>query len=434
MKTARQGSWYKHYSLFLLFLVLTFAYADRAILSVVIEGIKEDFGLSDSAIGMLSGPAFAVLYVLAGIPLARWTDVGDRRLVISVCLTIWSVMTALGGVAQNTVQLFLSRVGVGFGEAGASPPAHSLVASYYDEKHHGKAASILMFASFAGGVIGLVIGGQIMVAYGWRVSLLAMGIPGVILAGIVYLTLHEPRKEPRRPRFKELFDANTRQYLRALFAKPSYRHLFIGFAVVAFFSQGIGAFMVPYFLRSHGLDEAEVGALWGGAFVLSAIVGTILALILVDRLSKRNVSWLLRLPAVCGLLAWPFYVMVFIADSPSQAVVFGFVGNTLMAIMQPAAMAAVYGVIEDQARGLAIALLGLSSNLIGLGLGPVMVGVVSDVLAPSYGEESLRYSLAVFTVFLVWAATHCWLASKSIANDYVGNRPDLPRSTDGTAG
>lgn len=416
--------WYKHYCLFLLFLVLTFAYADRAILSVVIEGIKQEFSLSDSMVGVLSGPAFAVLYVLAGIPLARWSDIGDRRVVITVCLTIWSVMTALGGMAQSAFQLFMTRVGVGFGEAGASPPSHSLVASYYSEKHHGKAASTLMFASFVGGLIGLVLGGQLMVAFGWRVSMLALGIPGVMLAVLVFLTLREPRRVTRRPRLSEMLDADTRGSIAGLFRKPTYRHLFIGFAVIAFFSQGIGAFIVPFFLRTHGLDEAQVGVMWGTAFAGSALIGTALALVMIDRLSKRNVSWQLRLPALCGLLAWPFYCGVFLAPSAQSAIAVGFIANTLIAITQPAVMAAVYGVAPEQGRGIAIALLGLSSNLIGLGLGPVMVGALSDALNPVFAEQSLRYSLAIFTVFLLWAVAHCWWASRFLANDYAGRRPD----------
>lgn len=253
-KMSNPSGWYRSYCMGLIFIVLVIAYVDRGIFGVVLEPIKLEFGLSDLQLGLLTGPAFALFYALMGIPLARWADVGNRRTVVSVCLTIWSAMTALGGLAQNFGTLFLTRIGVGIGEAGAVPPTHSLASNYYPPSQHGKVASLLSFAALIGSFAGVIVGGEILEATNWRITLMAVGIPGLILALLSFTTLREPRERTRIPRPSEVFDAASRKVISGLLATKTYFQLLLTFATISFFTLGMPAFAIPFFQRSFELE------------------------------------------------------------------------------------------------------------------------------------------------------------------------------------
>ncbi len=420
--------WYRHYCLFIVFLVVTLAYADRAILSVVIEAVKHDFGLSDLQMGLLAGPAFALFYAILGVPLARWSDMGNRRVVITVCLAMWSLMTALGGLCQNFVQLFLTRIGVGIGEAGAAPPTHSLVSDYYPARQHGKAASVLMFAASVGGLLGFALGGYLLVKYDWRIALFALGLPGLAVAALAHFSLREPRTQTRIPHPSEILDHEARGIIVGLWQQKTFRHIALSMAVFAFFTQGVGSFVVPFFIRSLGVAEAEIGAKFGLAYAASALLGTLLAAVFVDLLQRRNVAWLQRFPALCCALAFPCYATTFMATDFNSSLWAVFLASSLIGVAGPAIFATLYAVVHSSQRAMAVALIGLVANLIGAGIGPVAVGAISDALHASLGAESLRYTLAGFSALTLWASLHMVIASRSLANDYLGQRPDLIKS------
>lgn len=413
--------WYRHYCLLLIFFILVMNYIDRGIIAVVLESIKTDFELSDLQLGLLSGPAFAIFYALMGIPIARWSDMGNRKVVVSLSLAIWSAMTAIGGLAQNFTSLFISRIGVGVGEAGAVPPTHSLVSNYYPPQHHGKTASVLSFSVFVGTFVGLAGGGAILAATDWRTTLMAVGLPGVLLAALAFFTLREPRQRTRVPRLSEIFDAESRGIIRGLLAKKTYVQMLVSFAIVAFFSYGIASFAIPFFIRSFGVDIGRIGITYGGTAAGSSVLGTILAALLIDRLAKRDLAWMLRLPAIACFVAVPFVVFSLLAPTYELCLSLFFVGNTLIAMAMPAMYASLYGIVHHSQRAMALAVFGLVANLLGLGLGPVILGGVSDALTPAFGLESLRYTLVGSVVFLAWAATHVWIGSRTLKDDYVGN-------------
>ncbi|MGJ8669923.1 MAG: spinster family MFS transporter [Oceanococcus sp.] len=419
-KMDNPSGWYRAYCMSLIFVVLVIAYVDRGIFGVVLDPIKHEFGLSDLHLGLLTGPAFAVFYALMGIPLARWADVGNRRTVVSVSLAIWSAMTALGGLAQNFATLFLTRIGVGIGEAGAVPPTHSLASNYYPPGKHGKVASLLSFAALLGSFAGVIVGGEVLKATDWRTTLMVVGIPGLVLAVIVHFSLREPREKTRVPKPSEVFDASSRLVIKNLVATKTYFQLLLTFATISFFTLGMPSFAIPFFQRSFELEVNIATRSYGIAALISTIVGTILAGFIVDRLAKRDVAWKLRLPGLSCLIATPIMAAALLAADYKLCLLLYVIANTLVFMALPALYSAVYGVTADSERSMAIALLGLVTNLIGLGLGPVIIGALSDSLTPSFGADSLRYALASSVIFLGWASLHMLIGSKSYKQDYLG--------------
>lgn len=420
-RISNPSGWYRAYCLSLIFVVLVIAYVDRGIFGVVLDPIKAEFGLSDLALGLLTGPAFAVFYAVMGIPLARWADVGNRKTVVTVCLAIWSAMTALGGLAQNYLMLFMTRVGVGIGEAGAVPPTHSLASNYYPPSKHGKVASVLSLAALIGSFAGVIVGGEVLKATNWRITLMVVGLPGLALAVLCYFTLREPRQFTRVPKPSEVFDAASRQVIKHLVATKTYFQLLLTFAIISFFTLGMPAFAIPFFQRSFDLEVNIATRSYGSAALVSTVLGTILAGIIVDRLARRNVAWKLRMPGIACLVAAPIMAAALLSPDYKICLALYALANTLVFMALPALYSAVYGVAVDSERGMAIALLGLVTNLIGLGLGPVLIGGLSDMLNPSFGADSLRYALASSVLFLGWASLHMLLGARTYEQDYVGD-------------
>lgn len=419
------SGWYRTYCLGLIFIVVLIAYVDRGIFGVVLEPIKLEFGLSDLQLGLLTGPAFALFYAIMGIPLARWADMGNRRIVITVCMAIWSAMTALGGLAQGFATLFLTRIGVGIGEAGATPPTHSLASNYYPPHQHGKVASVLSFATLLGTFAGIIAGGEILKATDWRITLMAVGIPGLFIAVLAFFTLREPREITRIPKPAEVFDAESRGVVMHLIRTKTYFQLILAFAVISMFTLGMTSFLIPFFQRSFGLEVEVVTRGYGGVALLSTLLGTILAGILVDRLAKKDIAWKLRLPGILCVIAAPIMGFGLLSPDFKTCLIMYGIANTLVFIALPALYSGVYGVALDSERAMALAILGLTTNLIGLGLGPVIIGALSDALTPTYGADALRYALASSVLFLGWAAAHMLIGAKTYAQDYVGNQDML---------
>jgi predicted MFS family arabinose efflux permease len=379
--------------LLVLFLVGTSNYVDRNIIGVLLEPIKQEFGVSDTMLGLLSGISFALFYATLGIPVARWADRGDRRFIITISLTVWSLMTVLCGMAQNFWQLALARVGVGMGEAGAIPPAQSLIADYYPPDRRSKAIGVYMMCSMAGYVIGLVAGGWIAQHYGWRAAFFIVGLPGLLLALTTRFLLAEPRHLPQFAIPAQSQEPVTATF-RALFEKPSYRNV-IG-AMVLYFLMAYGAllFTASFMMRVHDLSVSEAGALFGGLSAAGAIVGNIGGGIVTDYLARRDIAWTARLPGWGLILALPLYEVAFMA--PNLPVMAGalFLASIFLTGVIPPMFSALHAVCGTARRAMAVAIAFFFANLIGLGLGPVIAGSLSDWFAQSYGPaDGLRFAL-----------------------------------------
>ena len=414
----------KQLQILVLGLVLIFAWADRLLITVAIEAIRHDFGLSDLEMGLLLGPAFAVFYALFALPIARWADIGHRPRIIALALSLWSLMTLLTGLAWNFVQLFIVRVGVGIGEAGAHPPVHSLVADYCPPDQRGRAAAVLNFCVVLGAFIGLSFGGFLVAQLGWRWAFASFGIAGILATGLVLWTLEEPRRSTRVPAVRELFDAEGRAVIRDLLRKKSFAAMLVSMSIYSIVDLGTSSFTVPFLIRSHGLDESSAGAIYGSAVLAGSVAGTIVAGFLVDKLARRHVKWLLLLPAICFMINAPIRIVAFQTNDTIVFAASYFLMVTMMCINNPATYAATYGIAGMGRIATATAVVGLATNVIGLGLGPVFVGFLSDLLEPRFGVESLRQALTGSAAITMIAGLCLMLGGRYVAADFEGPRPD----------
>jgi predicted MFS family arabinose efflux permease len=396
------------YPLALLSLVSFFNYLDRMVIAVMVEPIKHDLQLSDTELGIVSGFAFALLYAICGIPLARVADRGSRKWLLTACLTIWSAMTALTGLARNFVELFAARMAVGVGEAGCVPAAHSMLGDLFPPERRAFAIGIFQAGGLLGLSVGLALAGIATERFGWRATLMGIGVAGLPLAVLVGLTMREPMRD-----LAHRHDESISAVLRTLGARRPLVHLIAGLAIGSFATYGIAQWLPAFFIRSHGASVAEVGiygALFGGA---AAVAGTVAGGSAMLRLRPRDTRWELWLPAACYLIALPLYAASFAVDAltTSLAIQFGavFVASAGGAV----ALSAIQSFAEPDRRATAIAITMFLSALIGLGLGPTFAGAVSDMLTASFGAEALRYALIISTCFLAWAGLHFFLAAKS---------------------
>ncbi|TPG12443.1 spinster family MFS transporter [Sphingomonas oligophenolica] len=400
-------------TLLLLTLVYFFSYMDRYILAILLELIKADLHLSDAQLGMLSGLAFAVFYAGLGIPVARLADRTNRRNIIAIALAIWSGMTALCGLAQNFVQLLAFRIGVGVGEAGSSPPSHSIIADLYPPEKRASAMAIYATGVVLGGGFGTMLGGTIAHYFGWRWAMILVGIPGIILAVVVRLFVVEPKRgmsdaqiaadQSPMPGAWSAFVGMWRN--RAAF------HLVMAVTITSLIGYALTAFGPSYLQRSLGfsiqrvaLVVAPMAAIIGG---FSGIMGGRLADWVSKRYGLHAQSWMVAILKCCAL---PFTLIFFLTDSPTVAIVaYGFQYLFASSYLGPT-FALIQGLAPIRVRAMWAAVTLLVINLIGLGLGPLAIGVISDALRPSLGAESLRWAMVLMAGVTPWAIFHYWRA------------------------
>jgi MFS family permease len=410
---------YTRYALGLLLFVYVVNFLDRQVVAILLQAIKQDLGLSDTQLGAFSGIAFAALYSTLGIPLARWADRGVRRSIIALALLVWSGMTALQGVAPSFFWLVLARVGVGVGEAGCSPPAHSMIADLFEPKRRATALSIYALGIPIGGAIGLAGGGWLREAFDWRTALVIVGLPGVLLALLVRLTLREPtrgwweggrgQKEP---------PPSLGEVARLLWARRAFVHMAIAGALHAFYGYGAGAFNPAFLERVHGLAPLEIGVWLGAIAASTGVAGTFLGGWLTDRLSHRDWRWYAWIPGWGSVVAVPFVLLFYLWDEGREALALAALPAILGGLYLGPTFAMTQALVPPRMRAQAAAVLMLVLNLIGMGLGPQFVGLLSDLLAPRFGVESIRWALLVTIVAgALWSAGHYFVAAKTLRED-----------------
>ena len=407
----------RHYTLAVLVVVYTFNFIDRQILSILMESIKLDLGLTDQALGFLAGFAFALFYAVMGLPIALWADRGNRRNLISIALAIWSLMTALTGLAQNFVHLALARVGVGIGEAGCSPPAHSLISDYYPPAERATALGIYSLGIPLGVMFGLFAGGWINELFGWRLAFFVVGIPGLILALIVRLTLREPPRGLSENRQASTDHPAFRETVAFLIKRPTFLHMAFGAALSAFIGYGVVSWFPSFLIRSYGMNTGEIG-LWLGLIMgIPGGAGVFLGGYLADRFGARDKRWYLWTTAAAALIAVPFGAAAYLMDNPYWVLAFFSVPILLSNFWQATTFAQTQSLVQLRMRGVASAILLFIVNIIGLGAGPWAVGVLSDQLKPHYGADSLRWSLFIVGGIGFWVAYHYYAAGKHLERD-----------------
>ncbi len=418
---------YRWVALSLLVAAYVCSFLDRQIFAILQQPIKEAMNLSDTELGLLGGLAFAVFYTAFGIPLARIADHHSRSKVIAFSLALWSIMTAACGATTNFVTLALARIGVGVGEAGCSPPAHSLLADYFGPRERSTAFGIYTLGIPIGSALGLVIGGYVNDFFGWRQAFYVVGLPGLVLALIIFFALKEPRRggsENRESAGAEK-PPSLGEVARTLWKRKTFGHLCMAFALTAFAGYGVGQWYPTYLIRVFHLDTGTVGLVAAVANGLFGGLSTYLGGVLADRFSKREVCWICWLPAIALLINIPFAITFLFQTTFMTAVPVMFAGMLFTGVH----LGPIFGVAQTLApirmRALTASILLFVTNLIGLGLGPSSVGIESDLFnklgvntASGFGEHnSLRYALLVNSIVTLWAIIHYVLAARTLRED-----------------
>jgi len=406
----------RNYTLFILTIMYAFNFIDRQIIVILQPLIKAELNLSDTQLGLLSGIVFALFYTILGIPIARLADKRNRRNIIAISLTIWSGMTAISGFAQNFMQLLLARLGVGVGEAGGSPPAHSMISDLYDEKSRATAISIYSAGLHFGILVGFAFGGYLGELYGWRTTFFVVGIPGVLLALVIWLTVPEPvrgtfdnAKVKDAPSFKET--------VATVFKLKSFIYIALGCAFSAFVGYGAINFMPSYLIRYHNMSLTDVGLVLALVVGTGGMVGTFLGGYLADKFGRNDLRWYLWVPSIAILTGTPIMIFAYHSGNLyvmlSVALVGIIAGNTYLG----PSIAIAHKLVNVRMRATISALLFFILNLIGLGLGPLYVGWLSDTITGIRGVESLDWALTGCALVGILAAFLFWRGGYKLQED-----------------
>ena len=414
---------YRSYALVVLTIVYTFNFVDRQLLAILQESIKADLVLSDGQLGLLTGFAFALFYVTAGIPIARWADTSNRKNIIAGAVGLWSLMTAASGLAQNYLHLLLARIGVGVGEAGGSPPAHSMISDMYPETQRASALAFYAMGVNFGIMLGFFAGGWLNEVFDWRTAFFVVGLPGVLVSVVVLMSVREPIRGLAEAR--SVADAvPVGDVIKLLWSRISFRHIAFGAALNAFAGYSTSSWTASFMIRTHDMTTGELGTwlgvILGGAGAIGVFAGGVIA----DRLGAKDRRWHMWLPTITGVITIPFMVAVYLVDNPYVALTLSIVPGVLFNVYLGNALAITHGLVGLRMRALASAILFFVLNIIGLGMGPWAVGVLSDTLAADFGDESLRYAmLALLPAAMAWSTAHFWLAAKNLREE-LASAPD----------
>ncbi len=407
-----------YYALVILTIVYSFNFIDRQLLAILQEAIKADLGLSDSQLGLLTGFAFAAFYVIAGIPIARWADRANRRDIVAISLFLWSFMTAISGFVQNFTQLLLARIGVGVGEAGGSPPSHSIISDIFEPRERASAIGFYSMGVSIGILFGFLAGGWLNEFFGWRVAFVVVGAPGILLAIVLRMTVAEPVRGLNEQRQDSAAPVPFKQVLALLWNRRSFRHMAFGAGLNAFAGYSTSNWTASFMIRSHDMSTGELGTWLSLTIGLGGAVGVFCGGLLADRLAARDQRWYMWLPALAGFICVPFMIAVYLAPGAYGALIMGIVPGILFNVYLGNTIATTHSLVGLRMRALSSAILFLIINTIGLGLGPWIIGMLSDYLSAGLGLESLRYAmLYVLPAIMFWSACHFFLAARSLRED-----------------
>jgi len=435
---------YKTWLVAVLLIVSSLNFADRAVLSVLAQSIKEDLKLTDADLGMLQGLGFAILYSVLGLPLGWLAERTSRKRLIAVCVAVWSLMSAASGMATSFAGMLLSRVGVGVGEAGFQPAASSLLADHFGANRRASVLAIIALGAPFGLLVGQSVGGWVASEWSWRAAFVAVGAPGLLAALLVWLTLGEPPKGLVEGGTQTSSPQALRTIVAELWSKPSFRHLLFGFTISGFTYNAVSQFVLPFYLRSFGLPLAVVGVAFGTIGFTSNGLGMLVGGFGYDWLSRKDLRWLVWGPAAMLLLGVPLYAGAFASTGARLSFGFIWASNFVLASYIAPSGAVAQNLAGPGSRALAASLLLLANGVFGAGLGPTVLGLASDFFAAhafqhgdfaascpggraatkaldlacrSASSQGLRQALIWVQVFYVWAAIHYLLAARTLRSD-----------------
>jgi MFS family permease len=402
------------YALTLFLLIHMVLNVDRSILSIVLEPIKHEYKVLDSQLGLLP-LGFAVFFGACGIPLGRWVDRGVRRNVLVLCTAVFSLMTGAAALTTSFVQLLATRLLVGAGEAGGAPAMLSMISDLFPAKRRATMISIFYLGGPIGFILTFVIGGQLAAHFGWRSVFYAAAAPGVLLALVAWITLREPI---RGAADREATQSHSwGEALRFVVAQPTLRHILITAAIFSSLAAAVMSWAVSFLIRSHHLSLPQAGLVIAIAYGGVGAVGSVAGGWVSDTLARRDIRWRTWCCAIAAFVSCPGLVGFLLEPSVPMAclalclwsLASGFIFGPVLALTQ--------SVTPPNMRGTSTALYYVISHFAGVGSGPLLVGVLSDLLHHAYGAESLRYAMLILSVFYIWAAAHFVLAGRTLKAD-----------------
>jgi predicted MFS family arabinose efflux permease len=392
----------------LLTLIYALNFLDRTIFNVLIEPIKKEFTLSDTTMGLLAGFGFVLFYSLMGIPIARVADRLNRRNIVAVALAFWSAMTFCCGIAQSVTTLALARIGVGIGESAGTPASQSLVADLFDKNERPRALGVYAIGTYLGVFLGYFVGGFVSQHYGWRMAFFSAGIPGLLLAAVLWLTVSEPRRGAMAESFVPEPLGPTLAFLAS---QRSFVIVLVGFCLTTYTNYATAAWIPPFLARVHHLSSAEIGTYAGTFKGLCGMAGTLVGGLVVAQISQSDDRWKLWAPAVMSGLAGPVFAVCMLTQSFAVMITTLALTSFMVGFHLGPIFAIAQTVARPSMRALASAIILLTATCFGQGVGPLAVGMINDALKDTYGVDAVRYSLlsaAVTTtlgaLLFVWAA------------------------------
>lgn len=414
--TSPSGIALRWYVLITMTMVYAINIADRYVASTVLEPIRREFHLSDFAVALMTGGLLALFYVSISIPVSALADRSNRRTVVAVSLAWWSIMTTLCGYTQNIVQLVAARIGVGIGESGATPASTALISDYFRPLQRPMAMTVFTLGAPIGAWLGSDLAGKVAGAHGWRAAFLVLGIPGIVLGGLIMLTVREPQRAVpvRRDTVQRMSLFAT---VRALFGNRAAVHLMMGGAIAALWGWGLIWWTPTYFNRSFGLTVDQAGAALGHAHLIAgASVALLIGPLMATRWMQSPSRIMGLMAAVVGLSTIPSALML-LSRSPQGAL-------TMVWLFLPAiyfyigpSIGVLQNAVPNTMRAQATAITVLMGNITNLLVAPLVVGWISDTLAGHRGTSaaSLRTALLLLSATGLWSAYHFWASARCFA-------------------
>jgi MFS family permease len=413
---------YSYYVLGVMFFVYVFNFIDRQVLAIMLTPIKEEIGVSDTAMGFLTGFAFVIFYTLAGLPIARWADRSSRRSIIALGLTVWSSMTALSGLVQNFGQLAAARIGVGVGEAAGTPPAHSLISDYFEPKVRATALSVYATGVYVGVAVAFIGGSWLASNFGWRMVYIVLGCIGLPMALIVRFTVKELPRGFSDPVKLDIPQVPFAEAFSTILRNRSFRLIVLATACQSLSGYGMLAWGPTFLIRVHEMDIVEAGWTLGIAIGTMGVLGAYLGGIWSDKLGARDERWYMRLPAIQSVLGVPFGIGFILLDDITLAMWCFYPFYILGAMYVGPMFSMIQSVVVPNQRATASAINLFIVNMIGLGLGPFLIGLLNDRFTAEYGQEAIRYSMLISTSVGGFASFIFYRASQALPEDLAAAR------------